>query len=75
MTKIYLYSALAGLFLTVFLFGHSIGVAKCRQEFTTQSVALSQEQNVKKEAINAEIYRTGVRDIRRVLREKYTIAD
>lgn len=75
MTKIYLYSALAGLFLTVFLFGHSIGVAKCQQEFTTQSVALSQEQNVKKEAINAEIYRTGVRDIRRVLREKYTIAD
>jgi len=51
------------------------GAARCRENQSTAGLA-AQIQIIKQtEKINEDIMRTGLGDIRRVLREKYTIAE
>jgi len=75
MTKLYLIGAICGIIATVYLFGITRGREKCIQQIATQTTTNIQQQNIKKEKIHAEIYRTGIRDIRDILRAQYTIAD
>ena len=75
MTKHYIIAAIIVCIITIYLFGRHIGVTKCNQELVAATIQQTEIHNQKKEKINAEVYHTGVRDIRRVLREKYTIAD
>lgn len=75
MTKIYLYGAIIAVLMGIYLIGHHVGRTKCTQEIITKTIEHNQTQTIKKEKINAETYRTGMRDIRDILRTKYTIAD
>jgi len=75
MSKLYLYGAILAGLVTAWCAGTVIGRAKCMENVANRAAVNSQQQIAKKEKINAEIYRTGVRDIRDILRTKYTIAD
>ena len=59
--------------------GREIGDARCRADMAAadgRRVLQDVTQIIKvKEDVNAETVRTGVADIRRVLRENYTIAE
>ena len=53
----------------------NIGRSKCVADMSANTVQIAQQQLKKQEEINVEIYRTNVRDIRDILRAKYTIAE
>ena len=73
--KLYLPIAVCVIGLAVYLFGFARGRDKCIKQIATQTATISQQQTIKKEKINAETYRTGVNNIRDILRAKYTITD
>lgn len=75
MTKYYIPVAILVIILFAYFFGIIRGRDKCIKQIATENMNISQQQNIKKEKINAEIYRTGTGDIRNILRTKYTIAD
>ncbi len=75
MTKYYIPIAILGITLFAYFFGALRGRDKCIKQIATETATISQQQNTKKEKINAEIYRTGAGNIRNILRTKYTIAD
>lgn len=75
MTKLYSTIAICGIIIVAYFFGTTRGHDNCIKNIATQNATIAQQQNIKKEKINAEIYRTGVRNIRDILRTKYTIAD
>ena len=75
MTKFYLTLGGLGLILIAYTIGVANGRANCMQDIATKTRETFQQQSTKKEKINAEIYRTGVNNIRDILRTKYTIAD
>jgi len=51
------------------------GAARCRENQSTAGLATQIEIIKQTEQINEDVMRTGLGDIRRVLREKYTIAE
>ena len=73
--KIYLIAAMAAFIFFAFYAGVRIGTLGCERgvarAITTQQKQIIQHQ-VK---INEKTMHTGMRDIRRILREKYTIAE
>ena len=75
--KTYLFLCVAGVGAILFSYvvGMRVGREKCRVEVASQSVAI-QSQTIKIMGdVNAETFNRGVGDIRRVLHEKYTIAE
>lgn len=73
--KIYLIAAMAAFILFAFCTGVRVGDLQClhraaRQNATAQQTIIQQQVKT-----HAETMHTGMRDIRRVLREKYTIAE
>jgi pyrroline-5-carboxylate reductase len=81
MNKIYFIAAggMAAAIFFAYIAGGKIARERCRADMAVaaQTVALQNitENNNKQRIINEETYRTGVRDMRVWLREKYTIAD
>lgn len=75
MTKLYFIIALCGLEIAIYTYAWNQGIAKCRRENTQHFINQITEQNKKQRILDVEIYHTNLRDIRRVLREKYTIAE
>ena len=75
--KMYLFIFMA--VCTAIFFSYGAGVRVGREKcnaLTEHNVASQQSELIKTmETINAETFNTGVRDIRNVLREKYTIAE
>ena len=69
-----LVGVIAGLYAAYFM-GLNIGRANCVADVSAHSLNLYQQQLKKQGEINVEINRTNVRDIRDVLRAKYTIAE
>ena len=57
-----------------YIAGCRVGMARCRANVAVQSMNTYVQIIKNKEKINAETNHTAVRDIRRVLREKYTIS-
>lgn len=75
--KVYLFIFVAGVTAIFFSYaaGMRVGREKCRTDVVGQASAI-QSQIIKiKGDINAETFNRGVADIRRVLHEKYTIAE
>ncbi|MCQ2581295.1 MAG: hypothetical protein MJ164_03975 [Alphaproteobacteria bacterium] len=75
MTKIYLIITVCGLLGATYFLGLSNGSHKCQQQFAQTHINTIKQQHIITEEINAKTYHTGMRDIRRILREKYTIAE
>ncbi len=75
MKYIYVVIACVAFVAFAYLAGRANGVQRCRAD-CIGDVARMQSQLIKQEEkINAETLNTGVADIRRVLRAKYTIAE
>ena len=75
--KLYVFIFMAGVTAIFFSYvaGMRVGREKCRTDMVNQSSAI-QSQTIKIMGdVNAETFNHGVGDIRRILREKYTIAE
>lgn len=75
--KTYLFVFMAGATAIFFSYvaGVRMGREKCRTDVVQNMGAIQSETIKIMGNINAETFNTGVRDIRRVLYEKYTIAE
>ena len=52
-----------------------MGVSKCKIQNLQNQINAGEQQQTKERIINDAVYKTGVGDIRRILRDKYTIAE
>ena len=75
MNKIYFMLAIGALVWGAYFYGVNITNAKCQIRYF-QETNHAQEILIKnKKEIHENVYKTGVRDIRRILRDKYSIAE
>ena len=58
-----------------FFYGKNIGSSECRIQNLQNQIDTDEQQQTKQRIINDTVYKTGVGDIRRILRDKYTIAE
>ena len=58
-----------------YFYGKSVGVAQCEKQYLQNQINTTQQQKINERVINETVYKTGVRDIRRILRDKYTITE
>ena len=79
MNKLYLLLAVCAVVGGAYICGANIADAKCRARFDRQNLQAMQNlqnQIIQNKRKNHEIvYKTGVADIRRILRDKYSIAE
>lgn len=75
MNRIYVIGAMLIAFLFVFFAGHNNGMKKCQKNVTQNALQQQSEIIQIKEKINAETVASRTDDIRKCLRQKYTIAD
>lgn len=73
--RIYILVGVIAALSAAYFMGRNIGRANCVADVSQNSLNLYQQQLKKQGEINVEINRTNVRDIRDVLRAKYTIAE
>ena len=67
---------LIGALCTVFyLYGLNVGKSKCEIKNYTEQINISNQNDKQKRILNDTVYKTGVRDIRRILHDKYTIGE
>ncbi len=79
MNKLYLFMAIAAVVVGAYFYGANVADANCRARAAKQNVenlTNFQNQIIKNKRSNHEIvYKTSLRDIRRILRDKYSIAE
>ena len=75
MSKLYLMLLIGAIIIGAFFYGKSIGVSKCKIQNLQNQINAGEQQQTKERIINDAVYKTGVGDIRRILRDKYTIAE
>lgn len=73
--KIYLIAAMAAFILFAFATGARIGTLRCERGVTHRATQQQTQIIQHQVQINEKTMHTGMRDIRRILREKYTIAE
>ena len=57
-----------------FFYGKSVGFSRCEKQTFQNQINANEQNQINKRVINETVYKTGVNDIRRILRDKYTIA-
>jgi hypothetical protein len=75
MTKIYLIGLICAIVCGAYFFGISIGNSRCKIQNFQNQINLINQDTKQQRIINDKIYKTGAGDIRRILRDKYTIAE
>ena len=75
MSKIYFLILISALIFGAYFYGVNITNAKCREIQANNNIAEIQQTDKNKREIHDMVYKTGLRDIRRILRDKYTIAE
>lgn len=75
MVKFYLVLVLAVLMVGAYVSGRKIATADCQSDMYQQQNIRQMQINQKLEGINEKVVRSSTDDIRRVLCEKYTIAE
>jgi hypothetical protein len=58
-----------------YFYGRNIENAKCKSQYLQNNLIFNQQHQEKQKVIHDKVYKTGVADIRRILHDKYTIAD
>ena len=66
---------MGALILGAYFYGVNITNAKCRETIAQNNLNEIQYTNNNKKEIHDKVYKTGVADIRRILRDKYTIQE
>jgi len=75
MSRIYFIGAIGAMVFGAFYAGTQIARAKCRADMADAQTNELITQLDKKRKIDDKVFHTAVRDIRHILREKYTISD
>ena len=79
MNKLYLMAAVAALIFMSYLYGANIADAKCRLRNSQENFTVIQNYqnqiNKTKRISRDTVYKIGVSDIRRILRDKYSIGE
>ncbi len=75
MTKLYFIVLLSIIVFGAYFYGFNIADAKCRIQNLQESENVQDFFIQTKKDIHEKVYKTGVRDIRRILCDKYTIQD
>ena len=75
MNKIYLIIAISAFVLGAYFYGVNITNAKCHAQYLQTNIKNQEQSILKERKIHENVYKTGVSDIRIILRDKYTIAD
>lgn len=75
MRYFYIFGFFCAVLIAVYVAGIRIGGAKCRTNAMAQSMNTYVQLLKNKEKINENVLHTNLDDIRRWLREKYTIAE
>lgn len=73
--KIYLFAVTTAFFLFAFGCGVRIGALRCARDTAQRAITQQNQTNKTQVTIYEKTMHTGVRDIRRILHEKYTIAE
>lgn len=74
-TYLFVFMAVCTAMFFSYVMGVRLGREKCRADIVTQSSNLQSQAIKIMGDINAEAFSRGVADIRRILHEKYTIAE
>lgn len=75
MKNMYLFGTIGLAVLLAYFAGRGVGMARCQANMAAQS-SQTQIQIIKQtEKINETVLRTNLGDIRRIMHEKYTIAE
>ena len=75
MNKIYFIILTSVLIIGAYFYGVKITNIKCRERRVTDNLSEIQIIEQNKKEIHETVYKTGVADIRRILFDKYTIAE
>lgn len=79
MNKLYLLAALVAVVCAAYVFGDRMGDVKCRLRINSENfVAIQNYQSQiskTKRTIHDTVYKMGADDVRRILRDKYTIGE
>ena len=75
MIKIYFIVAIGAIVVGAYFYGANIADAKCRAKQIQNNLNEIQITEQHKKEIHDKVYKTGTDDIRRILRDKYTIAE
>lgn len=75
MIKLYLTILICAIVYGAFFYGKNVGASKCEIQKLHNQIYVIDQNKTKERNINDMVYKTGVRDIRRILHDKYTIAE
>lgn len=75
MMKLYLIGLVCVALVGAFFYGKSVGISKCEIQNFQSHINNIEQIKINERVINDVVYKTGVRDIRRILRDKYSIAE
>ncbi len=75
MNKLYLLGMVGALVMGAYFYGVNIERAKCKTKYLQNDFETMVQTQQKQKVIHDTVYKTGVADIRRVLFDKYTIAE
>lgn len=79
MNKFYLIALFGAIVCGAYFYGLNIANEKCERRIAQENLRTLETNYIKSEQnkrlINEKVFKTGVADLRRILREKYTIAE
>lgn len=75
MTRIYFIILIGALVTGAYFYGVNIGRTKCETKYLQNNLQETQQTQQNKKVIHDTVYKTGVADIRRILFDRYTIAE
>lgn len=75
MNKIYLICGASAFVFGAYFYGFNIANSKCQNRQLQIDISEIQKIQQNKKEIHDTVYKTGTGDIRRILRDKYTIAE
>ena len=79
MNKLYLVILISVIVVGSYFYGSNVADAKCKMRVAQESVKIAENSRIQditnKRIINENVYKTGVGDLRRILHDKYTIAE
>ena len=75
MIKLYLIGFVCAIVCGAYFYGQSVGNSRCKIQNFQNQINLIKQDNTKQRIINDKVYKTGADDIRRILHDKYTIAE
>ena len=75
MVRLYITALICAIICGAYFYGADIARAKCRADYLQTMLNQNENEQNEQRIIYETVIKTGAGDIRRILRDKYTIAD